>query len=735
MKYVTGKSLRQFLPLLVVVLITAFFSVALPKSKKVSAGLTTLWNAPQGPGRSNEATRWLAELRDVVSRPRSGCDPITPPDLSLTKPARAFQIKVEREPLSGGSPIVYLQDPIAELFIVVASDAKGCPTVSFSGRGAALAQRDVLSPFPYARLPGLPDGATITAVVQDVKAIRPWILLADESVFARDNAILWAGLGVYSGILLMMIIVALGFDAYAGSRVALSYAFYCFTLQIWLVQNFGIDSALIPFWPGPNNFPILQAFSVAAVVLGVGFAVLEFLQFHGRKRAVLGGLVGLSALLFLSSAWQAAGYRAGAALLFSLALTTIIFLGKSVFRGDTSIRLFTLGLAATMVGGGIQAFSIVATGISVPRLAAFAFPIGSLVQAAFWLAALIIRRQQELQEMRAEQAQARLADTVRQVSMDLNSTLELPEVLDRLLGHVSRFVYFDRAVVFALDNDQMRVVASRGFKENLLPSSPVPLDNYLFLATIARSGEQVLSAKESGSRESHYLGLAPVSSWLAVPLRVRDQVIGILAMERWTGHDLTERDLSLVNTFTGTAGVAAQNARLFGETRRLATTDALTGIFNRAHFFHLAEHEMRRSRRLKAPVSVLMADLDHFKQINDRYGHQAGDLVLAKVGECLKKTVRGMDILGRYGGEEFSALLPQTSPELAREAGERIRRAVEELHIQFNGVEIPLSISIGVAGRTSPEELTGLLKAADAALYRAKDDGRNRVVVDTEAKK
>ena len=309
--------------LLLLAVIAVAMPGAWPETRTFSARLTTLWDAPQGPGRSGDAGRWLTQLRDSVSLPRADCEDLLLPDLSLTKPARAFQIKVEREQFGGGSPILYLQEPIAEFFIVVATDVDGCPWLSISGRGLPFAQRDIVSPFPYARLPPLPQGAAITAIVQDYKAIRPWIMLTDEASFVRENTVLWVALGAYSGILLMMIVVALGFDAYAGSRVALAYAFYCAALQVWLVQNFGIGSAFVPFWPGPEYFPMLQAISVAGVVLGIGFAVLEFLQLRGRVRAAIGGFVLLSALCFLASAWHPAGYRAGAVVLSVLAVATI----------------------------------------------------------------------------------------------------------------------------------------------------------------------------------------------------------------------------------------------------------------------------------------------------------------------------------------------------------------------------------------------------------------------------
>ena len=124
-----------------------------------------------------------------------------------------------------------------------------------------------------------------------------------------------------------------------------------------------------------------------------------------------------------------------------------------------------------------------------------------------------------------------------------------------------------------------------------------------------------------------------------------------------------------------------------------------------------------------------MADIDHFKKINDRHGHQAGDRVLAEVAQCLRKSVRDVDIGGRYGGEEFVVLLPETLPPQALLVAERVRHAVSDLKITSESERILVTISLGLAGDQSPESLSALIKTADAALYRAKESGRNRVVV------
>jgi diguanylate cyclase (GGDEF)-like protein len=167
-------------------------------------------------------------------------------------------------------------------------------------------------------------------------------------------------------------------------------------------------------------------------------------------------------------------------------------------------------------------------------------------------------------------------------------------------------------------------------------------------------------------------------------------------------------------------------ARYARELKRLATVDALTGTFNRHHFVERGEVEISRAQRTGNPPAVLMIDADHFKQINDRFGHAGGDAALRALGQALRDSLRPTDVLGRIGGEEFAIVLPQTSREGAIRLAERLRGAIAGLTIEFAGHTIPLTVSIGVAtGKQS--DLTALLRDADAALYQAKAAGRNRV--------
>jgi diguanylate cyclase (GGDEF)-like protein len=161
----------------------------------------------------------------------------------------------------------------------------------------------------------------------------------------------------------------------------------------------------------------------------------------------------------------------------------------------------------------------------------------------------------------------------------------------------------------------------------------------------------------------------------------------------------------------------------------LATTDPLTGALNRRAVSEVAASELRRARRSGTPFAILLMDIDHFKRVNDTHGHQAGDRVLTQVATACRGKLREVDGFGRWGGEEFIALLPETGPEGALAAAERIRHAVESLVVvSDNGEPVPVTLSVGLAiWRAQDEQLEPLLLRADTALYKAKHDGRNRV--------
>jgi diguanylate cyclase (GGDEF)-like protein len=168
--------------------------------------------------------------------------------------------------------------------------------------------------------------------------------------------------------------------------------------------------------------------------------------------------------------------------------------------------------------------------------------------------------------------------------------------------------------------------------------------------------------------------------------------------------------------------------QLEAELRHLATTDSLTGSFNRHRFYEIGQYEWLRMERNKKPLAVIMLDIDRFKDINDNFGHATGDEALRYFARLCREKLRAVDTLGRLGGDEFGVLLPETGLESAVEVGERIRNAVNAYNIAgVRGETVNITVSVGVAVSHVGEKLETLLARADAAMYMAKEGGRNRV--------
>jgi diguanylate cyclase (GGDEF)-like protein len=167
------------------------------------------------------------------------------------------------------------------------------------------------------------------------------------------------------------------------------------------------------------------------------------------------------------------------------------------------------------------------------------------------------------------------------------------------------------------------------------------------------------------------------------------------------------------------------------ELETLATTDSLTGISNRRHLLTLAEREFQRAQRYRHPFSILMLDIDHFKSINDTYGHATGDEALKLMADVTRNALRQVDIFGRFGGEEFVVFLPETPLPDAVTVADRIREAIASVSVAMDDAAIRMTVSIGVATyQTEEPNLDTLLMRADKALYEAKQRGRDRVVAD-----
>jgi diguanylate cyclase (GGDEF)-like protein len=223
------------------------------------------------------------------------------------------------------------------------------------------------------------------------------------------------------------------------------------------------------------------------------------------------------------------------------------------------------------------------------------------------------------------------------------------------------------------------------------------------------------------------IGIWPETEPLRLPLLFEEKLLGILWV--W-GKNFTRVDLPIMSIFAKQIGISLERARLFQEVQSLALTDPLTGLQNRRSLFELGRIEFSRAQRMKRPFCCMMLDLDHFKLINDNYGHPVGDQVLQQFAKRCQSSVREVDLIGRYGGEELVILLPETDSETAILVAERLRASVEETPMKVSGQELNVTVSIGISRKDENTlELETLIARADQAMYIAKHKGRNRVAI------
>jgi diguanylate cyclase (GGDEF)-like protein len=231
-------------------------------------------------------------------------------------------------------------------------------------------------------------------------------------------------------------------------------------------------------------------------------------------------------------------------------------------------------------------------------------------------------------------------------------------------------------------------------------------------------------------------GHADIIRELVVPTMRDGRVVAILGVGN-KPFDYDEQDVELVSYIADLVWSILEQKRadeqileLNTKLERLAMTDELTGLMNRRSFFIQGENEIKRAQRHQTPLSLLMLDVDRFKAVNDRYGHDAGDRVLQHVALKLIEIVREIDMVARMGGEEFSLLLPNTGAENAVKLAERVRLAIERGSCQIQDQSINVTVSIGVASYSKDtSSLEAILRHADDSMYQAKNQGRNRVVV------
>lgn len=349
-------------------------------------------------------------------------------------------------------------------------------------------------------------------------------------------------------------------------------------------------------------------------------------------------------------------------------------------------------------------------------------------------ASLIALALEKFQAVEAASKRAEESETLRRASAAVVETLRSNEAVDRILEQLSHVLPYDSASVQLLRENELEIVGGRGWDEQTMKDVmglrfPVPGDNPN--TVVIQTGKPYIlddarKLYQPFNQEPH----SHIRSWLGIPLTVRGQITGLLVIDSAQPNHFKDEHVKMAVAFADQVAIALENARLFKEAQNMALTDALTGLYNRRGLFEIGRLEFSRARHSNRSFSAIMVDIDHFKRINDLHGHAIGDQALQGLAGHLQGVTRDVDIVGRYGGEEFVFLLSETPLEAAREMAERLRRTVEEAAIPTDIDGLRMTISLGVAAYTpDTPDLETLIARADQALYAAKHKGRNRVEI------
>jgi diguanylate cyclase (GGDEF)-like protein len=556
-----------------------------------------------------------------------------------------------------------------------------------------------------------------------------WTLIAYYH-FIRAYVRQPAGIGVYIGYVLVLVLTSL---ALAGKIVR-----YAYVVNGVLYNNLGISSYFI----GAVSLAFISLVLIQLIrkyrgsidatdrnrtmYLITGWSILVLLTYANFIPAVaglpldhMGSLINVVIISYAISRFHLLDIRfvirRGLTYLLVIALlggvyAGAVFLGQSAFPGQPT---YLIVLAATLL---------------VLLLALVARPLRQVIQEG--IDRLFYRETYAYRQ------------TLLSFSSRVGNIINLSELADEMLPTIGKALRISQAKLMFQQNGggvfstQFSYPKAEGKPEDDLRFG---LDNPI-VAWLEKENDpldlkQIDSIPQlKGLWQFHREQLAQSDLELLYPIKSRGKLIGILALGKKKGDALyTHEDIELVKSMASQAGIIVENARVFSQAVTWANTDGLTELYNHRHFHERLDQEIARGSRFGAIFSLIMLDLDHFKTFNDNYGHLAGDEVLRRIGRCIEASIRGVDMAFRYGGEEFTVILPETRLDDAYKVAERMRKTIE---VKASPGTMPVTASLGISswpvdGMTKED----IVSRADAALYQAKLMGRNRTCLSSEVVK
>ncbi len=317
-------------------------------------------------------------------------------------------------------------------------------------------------------------------------------------------------------------------------------------------------------------------------------------------------------------------------------------------------------------------------------------------------------------------------EKVSTISALMNSHIQLEDLLSHFVKSIKEnFPHYNTSIILYNQFNELEIKAYSGYTDKYIERVNEMLKMGEGIVGWVAEHKTPVHVKDTRS-DPRFVGRLDVPmSEIAVPLEISSGMIGILDIESEGVNSLDENDFRIVTILASHLSVSIDNTFKYEETKRIANTDPLTNTYNYRFFIDKLKEELERSKKLSIPLSILMLDIDYFKEINDNYGHMVGDMVIKDLAQLLSKTVRKGDIVIRYGGDEFFIILPGTGKQFTHSIAEKINKLVKKTNFT-NGIKITVSVGT-VTYPDDGDSVETLLKWVDDALYDAKRKGRDRI--------
>ncbi|MEJ5308048.1 MAG: sensor domain-containing diguanylate cyclase [candidate division WOR-3 bacterium] len=317
-------------------------------------------------------------------------------------------------------------------------------------------------------------------------------------------------------------------------------------------------------------------------------------------------------------------------------------------------------------------------------------------------------------------------EKVSTISALMNSHIQLDDLLNHFVKSIKEnFPHYNTSIILYNEFNELEIKAFSGYNEKYIERINEMLKMGEGIVGWVAEHKTPVHVKDTRS-DPRFVGRLDISmSEIAVPLQLSSGMIGILDIESEGINSLDENDFRIISILASHLSVSIDNTFKYEETKRIANTDPLTDMYNYRFFIEKLKDELERSRKLSIPLSILMLDIDYFKEINDNYGHMVGDMIIRELAQLLSKTVRKGDIVTRYGGDEFFIILPGTGKQFTHSIAEKINKLVKRTNFT-NGIKITVSVGT-VTYPDDGDSVETLLKWVDDALYDAKRKGRDRI--------